>query len=177
MQNDLVRFGVAMDRPLLERFDAIVAERGVTRSEVLRDLVRAELARAQVARGAPAVATLTLVYDHHVRELTEKLTEFQHQLGDRVRSTLHIHLDEHRCLEVIILRGRSDELKRFADRLLATRGVTHGGMEIIAEEEPVHAGRASHTHNASHSLQSSQPGPRDGAGHTHPAPRKPRRSR
>jgi CopG family transcriptional regulator, nickel-responsive regulator len=174
MQNDLVRFGVAMDRPLLERFDAIVAERGVTRSEVLRDLVRAELARAQVTRGAPAVATLTLVYDHHVRELTEKLTEFQHQLGDRVRSTLHIHLDEHRCLEVIILRGRSDELKRFADRLLATRGVTHGGMEIIAEEEPVHASHKSHAHDTSHTHP---PSPRDRAGHTHPAPRKPRRKR
>ncbi len=146
MQNDLVRFGVAMDRPLLERFDAIVAERGVTRSELLRDLVRAELARAQVARGAPAVATLTLVYDHHVRELSEKLTEFQHQLGDRVRSTLHIHLDEHRCLEVIVLRGRSDELKRVADRLLATRGVTHGGMEIIAEEQPEHDHAHPHVH-------------------------------
>jgi CopG family nickel-responsive transcriptional regulator len=150
MQSDLVRFGVAMDRPLLERFDAIVAERGVTRSEVLRDLVRAELARAQVARGAPAVATLTLVYDHHVRELTERLTEFQHQLGDRVRSTLHIHLDERRCLEVIVMRGRSDELKRFADRLLATRGVTHGGMEIIAEEQPEHDHAHPHDHAHQH---------------------------
>src|SRR4051812_8201869 len=82
MKNELVRFGVAMERPLLEHFDVIVEQRGVTRSELLRDLVRAEVVRAQVARGAPAVATLTLVYDHHVRELTEKLTEFQHQLGD-----------------------------------------------------------------------------------------------
>ncbi len=139
MQTDLVRFGVAMDRPLLERFDAIVSDRGVTRSEVLRDLVRAEVARARVTGGAPAVATLTLVYDHHVRELSERLTEFQHQLGDRVRSTLHIHLDERRCLEVIVMRGRSDELKRVADRLLATRGVTHGGMEIMPEEQPEHS--------------------------------------
>jgi CopG family nickel-responsive transcriptional regulator len=133
MKNELVRFGVAMERPLLEHLDGIAEERGVTRSEILRDLVRAEVVRAQVAKGAPAVATLTLVYDHHVRELTEKLTEFQHQLGDRVRSTLHVHLDEKRCLEVIILRGRSDELKRVADRLLATRGVTHGGIEIVAD--------------------------------------------
>ncbi len=135
MSQDLVRFGVAMDRPLLDHFDVIVAQRGVTRSELLRDLVRAEVVRAQVARGAPAVATLTLVYDHHVRDLSERLTAIQHELGDHVRSTLHVHLDDRRCLEVIVMRGRSDELKRVADQILATRGVTHGGIEIIAEND------------------------------------------
>jgi CopG family nickel-responsive transcriptional regulator len=136
MKSGLVRFGVAMEGDLLVDFDRIVEDRGVTRSELLRDLVRAEIVRARVTKGAPAVATLTLVYDHHVRELTEKLTEFQHQLGDGVRSTLHVHLDRNRCLEVIILQGRSDELKHVADRLLATRGVTHGGIEIIADQAP-----------------------------------------
>jgi CopG family nickel-responsive transcriptional regulator len=131
--SDLVRFGVAMERPLLEDFDALVTLRGVTRSELLRDLVRAEVARTQVAQGVPAVASLTLVYDHHVRDLTEKLTEMQHDLGERVTSTLHVHLDHHHCLEVIILRGRSDELQRIAERLLATRGVTHGGIQIVTE--------------------------------------------
>jgi CopG family nickel-responsive transcriptional regulator len=133
MKSELARFGVAMEEDLLADFDAIVEARGVTRSELLRDLVRAEVVRSRVAKGAPAVATLTLVYDHHVRELTEKLTEFQHRLGDGVRSTLHIHLDAHRCLEVIVLTGRSDELKLVADRLLATRGVTHGAIEIITD--------------------------------------------
>jgi CopG family transcriptional regulator, nickel-responsive regulator len=161
MKNELVRFGVAMERALLERLDGIVEERAVTRSELLRDLVRAEVVRAQVVKGAPAVATLTLVYDHHVRELTEKLTEFQHQLGDRVRSTLHVHLDERRCLEVIILHGKSDELKRVADRLLATRGVTHGGIEIIADtEEPETALGQAHSH---------EPGPAHRHAHA-PAP-------
>jgi CopG family nickel-responsive transcriptional regulator len=154
MKNELVRFGVAMERTLLEHLDGIVEERGVTRSEILRDLVRAEVVRAQVTRGAPAVATLTLVYDHHVRELTEKLTEFQHQLGDRVRSTLHVHLDEKRCLEVIILRGRSDELKRVADRLLATRGVTHGGIEIVADLAGDGSG---HDHDHAHDHDSAKP--------------------
>jgi CopG family nickel-responsive transcriptional regulator len=150
MKNELVRFGVAMERSLLERLDVIVEERGVTRSEILRDLVRAEVVRAQVAKGAPAVATLTLVYDHHVRELTEKLTEFQHRLGDSVRSTLHVHLDQNRCLEVIVLRGRSDELKRVADRLLATRGVTHGGIEIVADVEGDPGEGHDHGHGHSH---------------------------
>ena len=131
-----------MERTLLEDFDAIVEARGVKRSEVLRDLVRAEIVRTRVTRGVPAVATLTLVYDHHVRELTERLNEFQHALGEQVRSTLHIHLDAHRCLEVIVMRGKSDELKRNAERLLATRGVTHGGFEIIADEPQ----RGAHDH-------------------------------
>ncbi len=150
MKNDLVRFGVAMERSLLGHLDEIVEERGVTRSEILRDLARAEVARAQVAKGAPAVAALTLVYDHHVRELTERLTEFQHQLGDQVRSTLHVHLDDRRCLEVIILRGRSDELKRVADRLLATRGVTHGGIEIVADDHDHDASERGHGHGHGH---------------------------
>src|SRR5580692_3719337 len=145
MKSDLVRFGVAMDRRLLEHLDVIVDDRGVTRSEILRDLVRAEVVRTQVSKGVPAFAALTLVYDHHVRDLTEKLTEIQHELGDRVRSTLHVHLDQTRCLEVIILKGRSDELQRVAERLLATRGVKHGGIEIVTESEA-----ATHDHAHTH---------------------------
>jgi CopG family nickel-responsive transcriptional regulator len=148
MKTDLVRFGVAMDRPLLDHLDVIVAERGVTRSEILRDLVRAAVVRAQVSRGVPAFGALTLVYDHHVRDLTERLTDIQHDLGDRVRSTLHVHLDHDHCLEVIIMRGRSDELQRLADRLLATRGVKHGGIEIVttAGAEVDRGSEAGHGH-------------------------------
>jgi CopG family transcriptional regulator, nickel-responsive regulator len=138
VKDELVRFGVAMERSLLAELDAVVETRDVTRSEVLRDLVRAEVGRARVARGVPCTATLTLVYDHHVRELTERLNDLQHQLGDKVRSTLHIHLDAHRCLEVVILQGQSDELQRVSERLLATRGVTHGGLEIVPHPAPLH---------------------------------------
>lgn len=136
MTNNLVRFGVAMEGPLLEEFDALVEARGGSRSELLRDLVRAEVTRARVSSGANAVASLTLVYDHHVRDLTERLTEFQHTLGDKVNSTLHVHLDHDHCLEVIVMRGPSDELKRAGERLLATRGVKHGGLEMIALSPP-----------------------------------------
>jgi CopG family nickel-responsive transcriptional regulator len=146
MKDELARFGVAMEQSLLAELDAIVQARGVTRSEVLRDLVRAEVVRARVAKGAPAVGTLTLVYDHHVRELTERLTEFQHQLGEQVRATLHIHLDEARCLEVIVLRGRGDKLEEVAERLLATRGVTHGRLDIVTDV-PAPTG---HEHGHSH---------------------------
>ena len=132
MKESLVRFGVAMEGGLLAELDALVEERGSTRSEVLRDLVRAEVTKARVRKGGRAVAALTLVYDHHVRDLTEKLTEFQHALGEKVTSTLHVHLDHDHCLEVIVMRGPSRELERAAGQLLATRGVKHGGVEVIA---------------------------------------------
>jgi CopG family transcriptional regulator, nickel-responsive regulator len=129
----LTRFGVAIEAPLLAEFDALVQKRGCTRSQLFRDLARAEVSRAQVKEGVPAVATLTIVYDHHVRDLSEKLTEIQHALGERVRATLHVHLSHDLCLEVIVLRGRSDELQNIANQILATRGVQHGGIEIVAE--------------------------------------------
>lgn len=138
MADSLVRFGVAMEGNLLHELDHLVEERGATRSEVLRDLVRAEVTKAKVKSGANAVAALTLVYDHHVRDLTEKLTDFQHSLGDKVSSTLHIHLDHDHCLEVIVMRGPSKELERAAGKLLATRGVKHGGIEMISLDPHAH---------------------------------------
>jgi CopG family transcriptional regulator, nickel-responsive regulator len=150
MKDELVRFGVAMEHSLLADLDAIVEARGVTRSELLRDLVRAEVVKARAPKGVRAVGTLTLVYDHHVRELTERLTEFQHKLGEQVRATLHIHLDEDRCLEVIVLRGQSDELQTAAEKMLATRGVTHGGFEIVTDEKGPAPHGHSHTHGHGH---------------------------
>lgn len=136
MKESLVRFGVAMDVDLLVALDTLVEERASTRSEVLRDLVRAEVTKARVRKGGHAVAALTLVYDHHVRDLTEKLTEFQHALGEKVTSVLHVHLDHDQCLEVIVMRGPSRDLSRAAATLLATRGVKHGGIEMISVASP-----------------------------------------
>src|SRR6185369_3701217 len=103
-----------------------VDERRCTRSELLRDLARAEVGRAKLPSGVPAIAALTLVYNHHVRDLSKRLTELQHDLGDGVRSTLHVHLSHDLCLEVIVMQGRSDQLRALADRILAMRGVKQG---------------------------------------------------
>ena len=132
MKDALVRFGVALEGSLLRDLDAVVRERGGTRSELLRDLARAEVGRAKVPKAVDAIATLTLVYDHHVRDLSEKLTDLQHELGEQVRATMHVHISHDLCLEVIVIRGRSDRLKAIADRLLALRGVKQGGIEIVA---------------------------------------------
>lgn len=139
MPADLIRFGVAMDADLLARFDEHVERRGyATRSEALRDLVRAELASAHVAKGGAVAATLTVVYDHHVRELTERLTEMQHDLGEHVISTLHVHLDHDHCLEVIVLRGPAPLIQAAADRILATKGVEHGKLVLTALPSATH---------------------------------------
>lgn len=133
MKADLVRFGVAIDAPLLKEIDTLAGERGCTRSELFRDLARAEIARAKVPRGVDSVAALTLVYDHHVRDLTDKLTALQHDLGDAVRAALHVHLSHDLCMEVVVIRGKSDRLRTIADRMLGMRGVKHGGIELVAD--------------------------------------------
>ena len=132
-KSELVRFGVAMEAGLLDQFDALVEARGSTRSEALRDLARAEIVRSHVERGVDAVASLTLVYNHASPEVSERLIEMQHELGERIRSTMHVHLSGGYCLEVIVLSGPSEILKAAADRLLAVRGVKHGGIEIITD--------------------------------------------
>jgi CopG family transcriptional regulator, nickel-responsive regulator len=138
----LVRFGVAMEHELLEDLDRIVDARHSTRSEILRDLVRAEVDREKSSTNADAVAALTIVYDHHVRDLTEKLTELQHEMGSQVRSSMHVHLSEDFCLEVIVMHGYANDLRAVAERILATRGVKRGGLELITEIPHDHA----HTH-------------------------------
>jgi CopG family nickel-responsive transcriptional regulator len=157
MKDVLVRFGVAMENSLLTELDAIVEARGTTRSEILRDLVRAEVSKQKVRKGEPAVAALTLVYDHHVRDLTERLTEIQHGLGDAVRSTMHVHLDNDHCLEVVVMRGPADVLKGAAQRMLATRGVKQGGLEIVTDVSRSEPGLV-HAHVHEH----------DGHTHAHP---------
>ncbi len=125
---EVVRFGVSTDERLLERFDAMIAEKGyVNRSEAVRDLIRGALVEEQWAKGdTEAVGTVTLVYDHHSTDLSDKLTEHQHSHHEEIVSTLHIHLDSHHCLEVVVLRGIASEIKKIADGLIGTKGVKHG---------------------------------------------------
>lgn len=151
MTSDLNRFGVAMDRKLLARFDDLVRERGSTRSAVLSDLARSEVVRSLLMEPVDAVGTLTLIYDHHVRDVAERLTEMQHALGQQVHSTMHVHLDHDRCLEVIVLRGRSDMLGEISERMIATPGVLHGRLELFTDlrAAPRHAPSA-HEHPHGH---------------------------
>jgi CopG family transcriptional regulator, nickel-responsive regulator len=128
----LSRIGVAIDTGLLEKFDQLIAERGYTnRSEAFRDLIRDELVRKDAeSPESQVIGTVTLVYDHHVRLLQEKLTAIQHDHHRAILSTLHVHLDHDNCLEVLVVRGRSAEVRKVADVLISTKGVKHGRLVI-----------------------------------------------
>ena len=122
----LTRFGVSLDEELLEPFDALCAVKGYSnRSEAIRDLIRKALVAEewQQADGQGA-GTLTLVYDHH--NLARRLTQMQHDEHDIIIATLHVHLDHHNCLEVLILKGEAARVRALADKLISCKGVKHG---------------------------------------------------
>lgn len=130
--NDLCRIGVAIDAELLGKFDERIRRRGYTnRSEAFRDLIREDLIEEHAeVPSKPVVGTLTLVYDHHVRMLNEKLTDMQHEHHQAIVSTLHVHLDHDNCLEVLVLRGKSGDVRTIADKLISTKGVKHGRLTL-----------------------------------------------
>ncbi|MBI2680129.1 MAG: nickel-responsive transcriptional regulator NikR [Candidatus Solibacter usitatus] len=130
--SELSRIGVAIDSDLLKKFDDLIGNRGYTnRSEAFRDLIRDELVeKAWESPEANVVGTVTLVYDHHVRLLSEKLTSLQHDYHRAILSTLHVHLDHDNCLEVLVVRGKAATVKKVADALISTKGVKHGRLTI-----------------------------------------------
>lgn len=128
----LSRIGVAIDDDLLRKFDRLIAERGYTnRSEAFRDLIRDELVeQTWEFPESYVVGTVTLVYDHHVRQLNQKLTSIQHDHHHSILSTLHVHLDHDHCLEVLVVKGKSADVRKVADVLISTKGVKHGRLTI-----------------------------------------------
>ncbi len=143
----LSRTGVSLDEDLLKEFDRLIAKRGYqNRSEAFRDLIREALLTESVDSNKPVVGTLTLVYDHHIPNLSQKLTETQHVAGAMVLAATHVHLDHHYCLEVIIMKGRSKDIQSIADRMLALRGVELGKLVLTNSGEDLKASKHTHSH-------------------------------
>jgi len=127
----LSRTGVSLDEDLLKEFDRLISRRGYeNRSEAIRDLIRRALLEETVDSNKSVVGTLTLVYDHYIPNLSEKLTDVQHRAGAMILAATHVHLDHHYCLEVIIMKGKSKELQAIADGILALRGVELGKLVL-----------------------------------------------
>jgi CopG family nickel-responsive transcriptional regulator len=126
----LTRFGVSIDSQLIRKFDALVGRKGYsTRSEAIRDMIRDSLVEQEwQSEDRETVGTITIVYNHHTRELEHALTDMQHKSFHQIVSTLHVHLDAHNCLEVLVVKGMSREIRKIADRLIGTRGVKHGKL-------------------------------------------------
>lgn len=128
------RFTISLDKKLAAEFDRLIRKRGYqNRSEAVRDMLRGNLEglRLQEKQAPFCVASLSYVYNHHERDLAERLTELQHHHHDLVVATTHVHLDHDNCLETVMLRGKTEVVRRFADALIAERGVRHGQLNLV----------------------------------------------
>ncbi|HEX29761.1 nickel-responsive transcriptional regulator NikR [Candidatus Poribacteria bacterium] len=127
----IVRFGVSMDERLLRQFDDLIERKGYgNRSEAIRDLIRDYIVEQEWAGDEDMVGTVTLVYDHNVREINARLTHIQHEHYRHIISTLHVHLDRDNCLEVLVIRGKASFIQKLAEKLISTRGVKHGKLTM-----------------------------------------------
>ena len=155
------RFTISLNEDLAKQFDELIARKGYQyRSEAVRDMVRHELESSRLEKQeAPyCVASLSYVYSHHARDLTERLTDLQHQHHHLVLSSMHVHLDHDNCLETVILRGATGEVSKFANELIAVREVRHGKVNVVPVEMDDHG------HDHGH-------GPRAHQYHVHTRPR------
>jgi CopG family nickel-responsive transcriptional regulator len=131
---ELERIGISLDKALLSDFDTLIAKQGYqSRSEAIRDLVRQQLSQERLSDPqAEAVAAVFVVYDHHAAKLTEKLVGLQHSHLLHVISSLHVHLDKHDCLEIIVLRGKVGEINKVGENILSMKGVKLGRVNLVA---------------------------------------------
>jgi len=134
VKQEIVRFGVSIGSGLLEKFDSLILGKGYTnRSEAIRDLIRDKLVESEweeKENAAESIGTVTIVYDHHTREIGDRLTDIAHDHHELVISSTHVHLTHSSCLEVIIVKGPRNEVQSFADRVISTRGVKHGKLVV-----------------------------------------------
>ncbi len=133
--DELVRFGVSIRAHLLDQFDRLITQKGyANRSEAIRDLIRKHLVEHEWEQGEKeTLGTLTLLYNHHVRELPGRLEHLQHEHYDHIISTMHVHVDEQNCLEVMVLKGKPQEIRSLSDSILGVKGVKHGQLVMTSK--------------------------------------------
>lgn len=147
------RITISLDEDLAREFDALITARGYSnRSEAVRDILRSQLETWRQARKESdhCVANLSYVYNHHERELAERLTSIQHDHHDLTVSTLHAHLDHEHCIESTILKGPTEDVRAFAQALMAERGVRHGQLNLVTVELDESQKQHSHKHSHAH---------------------------
>jgi CopG family nickel-responsive transcriptional regulator len=131
----IVRLTVSLDEKLLEKFEKFIEEKGyLSRSEAIRDLIRAALIEKDLKPESFAFGTITVVYDHHQKDLVDKLTEIEHNYLENIISTMHIHIDHHHCLEIIAVKGRVKEIKELTDKITSLKGVKHSKLVFTGIE-------------------------------------------
>ena len=132
MTERITRFGVSIKPELLDKFDKNIKRKGYNnRSEAIRDIIRKSIIKEDtIAPNSEVMGTLTMIYDHHEGTLTNKLLDLQHEHHNEILSTTHIHMDHHNCLEVLVLKGKTGEIKKLADNIKALKGIKHGELVI-----------------------------------------------
>ena len=129
--SNIIRFGVSLEEDLLDNFDRLIKKRKYTnRSEAIRDLIRQELLKKDLEEDREVAGAITYIYDHHQRDLLNKIIDVQHDHHDIIQSSQHIHLDHHNCLEIIAVKGNSSKVSKLSDTLKAIKGVKHGSLSI-----------------------------------------------
>ena len=138
--SETVRFGVSLDAELLKQFDRLIAGMGYeNRSEAIRDLIREKLVEEEwQAPHEETFAAAFIVYDHHTMSVADRLTDLQHEFFQNIVATLHVHIDQHNCLEVVAMRGTGERLRSLGERLVSLRGVKYGKLNMGTSGRKVH---------------------------------------
>ncbi len=131
---ELVRFGVSLPRELLKKFDNVIKLKSYpTRSKALEDMMREEIAENEISGDTSVVVgCISIIYDHHKRELLNKLTDIQHDFQSVILSSQHIHLDHHNCFELVIVKGEKNKILELSNMIKAAKGVKHGNLQLTA---------------------------------------------
>jgi CopG family nickel-responsive transcriptional regulator len=129
--SNIIRFGVSLEEDLLDNFDRLIKKRKYTnRSEAIRDLIRQELLKKDLEEDREVAGAITYIYDHHQRDLLNKIIDVQHDHQDIIQSSQHIHLDHHNCLEIVAVKGNSSKVSKLADNIKSLKGVKHGSLSV-----------------------------------------------
>ena len=127
----IIRFGVSLEEALLDKFDKLIKSRKYTnRSEAIRDLIRQDLLRKDFEEDREVAGAITFIYDHHQRDLLNKIIDVQHDHQEIIQSSQHIHLDHHSCLEIVAVKGNSSIVSKLSDTLKALKGVKNGSLSV-----------------------------------------------
>jgi CopG family transcriptional regulator, nickel-responsive regulator len=136
--SELVRFGVSLEKTLLDKFDQYIRQRNYSnRSEALRDLIRHDLVKKEWGEGKDVAGAITLIYDHHSKGLLNKITDIQHDYEKLIISTQHVHLGHENCLEIVAVKGNPRDVQKLADTLQSIKGVKHGTLSMSSTERDI----------------------------------------
>lgn len=136
---DLIRLSLSIEKPLYDQLERMVKKSGYSnRSEYVRDMIRQRLVEEQWDKDAEVLGSITLVYDHHRRQLAEKLTEIGHDHHHNILVTTHLHMTKHLCAEVIVVKGKAHEVRRLADQMKQQKGVLHAELSMTSTGKELH---------------------------------------